>query len=220
MGKQDDLKRAAAEAAYEYVNDGEYLGVGTGSTVNHFIDVLAERKPYIPGCVSSSKASTERLRTAGFDVIDLNSAGELGVYIDGADETNEHLELIKGGGGALTREKIIASASRTFICMVDGSKQVDLLGRFPLPVEVIEMGRSSVARALVKLGGEPELRNGFVSDNGNPILDVYNLEIMNPIELEDTINAIPGVVTVGLFARRPADVLIVAAEGGVQTHKR
>lgn len=220
MGKQDDLKRAAAEAAYEYVNDGEYLGVGTGSTVNHFIDVLAERKPDIPGCVSSSKASTERLRTAGFDVIDLNSAGELGVYIDGADETNEHLELIKGGGGALTREKIIASASRTFICMVDGSKQVDLLGRFPLPVEVIEMGRSSVARALVKLGGEPELRNGFVSDNGNPILDVYNLEIMNPIELEDTINAIPGVVTVGLFARRPADVLIVAAEGGVQTHKR
>ncbi|MES1932464.1 ribose-5-phosphate isomerase A [Salinisphaera shabanensis T35B1] len=220
MGKQDDLKRAAAEAAYEYVNDGEYLGVGTGSTVNHFIDVLAERKPDIPGCVSSSKASTERLRTAGFDVIDLNSAGELGVYIDGADETNEHLELIKGGGGALTREKIIASASRTFICMVDGSKQVDLLGRFPLPVEVIEMGRSSVARALVKLGGEPELRNGFVSDNGNPILDVYNLDIMNPIELEDTINAIPGVVTVGLFARRPADVLIVAAEGGVQTHKR
>ena len=220
MGKQDDLKRAAAEAAYEYVNDGEYLGVGTGSTVNHFIDVLAERKPDIPGCVSSSKASTERLRAAGFDVIDLNSAGELGVYIDGADETNEHLELIKGGGGALTREKIIASASRTFICMVDGSKQVDLLGRFPLPVEVIEMGRSSVARALVKLGGEPELRNGFVSDNGNPILDVYNLDIMNPIELEDTINAIPGVVTVGLFARRPADVLIVAAEGGVQTHKR
>jgi ribose 5-phosphate isomerase A len=220
MGKQDDLKRAAAEAAYEYVSEGEYLGVGTGSTVNHFIDVLAERKPDIPGCVSSSKASTERLRMAGFDVIDLNSAGELGVYIDGADETNEHLELIKGGGGALTREKIIASASRTFICMVDGSKQVDLLGRFPLPVEVIEMGRSSVARALVKLGGEPELRNGFVSDNGNPILDVYNLEIMNPIELEDTINAIPGVVTVGLFARRPADVLIVAAEGGVQTHKR
>ncbi|MES1949329.1 ribose-5-phosphate isomerase A [Salinisphaera sp. S4-8] len=220
MGKQDDLKRAAAEAAYEYVSEGEYLGVGTGSTVNHFIDVLGERKPDIPGCVSSSNASTERLRAAGFDVIDLNSAGELGVYIDGADEANEHLELIKGGGGALTREKIIAGASRKFICMVDESKQVDLLGRFPLPIEVIEMGRSSVARALVKLGGEPELRAGFVSDNGHPILDVYNLEIMNPIELEDTINALPGVVTVGLFARRPADVLIVAAAGGVQTHTR
>ncbi|MBO9471451.1 ribose-5-phosphate isomerase RpiA [Endozoicomonas sp. G2_2] len=220
MGKQDDLKRAAAEAAYEYVSDGEYLGVGTGSTVNHFIDVLAERKPDIPGCVSSSKATTERLRAAGFDVVDLNSSGELGVYIDGADEANEHLELVKGGGGALTREKIIAGASRTFVCMVDGSKRVDLLGRFPLPVEVIEMGRSSVARALVKLGGEPELRSGFISDNGHPILDVFNLEIMNPIELEDAINALPGVVTVGLFARRPADVLLVAADSGVETLKR
>jgi len=220
MGKQDDLKRAAAEAAYEYVKEDEYLGVGTGSTVNHFIDVLAERKPEISGCVSSSKATTERLRAAGFDVVDLNSSGELGVYIDGADEANEHLELIKGGGGALTREKIIASASRRFVCMVDGAKQVDLLGRFPLPVEVIEMGRSSVARALVKLGGEPELRMGFVTDNGHPILDVYNLEIMNPIEMEDAINALPGVVTVGLFARRPADVLIVGADSGVQTQKR
>ena len=220
MSKQDELKRAAAEAAYAYVNDNEYLGVGTGSTVNHFIDVLAERKPDIPGCVSSSKASTERLRAAGFDVVDLNSAGELGVYVDGADEANSHLELIKGGGGALTREKIIAGASRTFVCMVDGSKRVDLLGRFPLPVEVIEMGRSSVARALVKLGGEPELRHGFVSDNGHPILDVYNLEILNPIELEDAINALPGVVTVGLFARRPADVLLVAADTGVETHER
>ena len=220
MGKQDDLKRAAAEAAYEYVKEDEYLGVGTGSTVNHFIDVLAERKPEISGCVSSSKATTERLRAAGFDVVDLNSSGELGVYIDGADEANEHLELIKGGGGALTREKIIASASRRFVCMVDGAKQVELLGRFPLPVEVIEMGRSSVARALVKLGGEPELRMGFVTDNGHPILDVYNLEIMNPIEMEDAINALPGVVTVGLFARRPADVLIVGADSGVQTQKR
>jgi ribose 5-phosphate isomerase A len=220
MAKQDDLKRAAAEAAYEYINEDEYLGVGTGSTVNHFIDVLAERQPEIPGCVSSSKATTERLRAAGFDVVDLNSSGELGVYIDGADEANEHLELIKGGGGALTREKIIASASRRFVCMVDGAKQVDLLGRFPLPVEVIEMGRSSVARALVKLGGEPELRMGFVTDNGHPILDVYNLEIMNPIEMEDAINALPGVVTVGLFARRPADVLIVGADSGVQTQKR
>lgn len=220
MAKQDDLKRAAAEAAYEYINEDEYLGVGTGSTVNHFIDVLAERQPEILGCVSSSKATTKRLRAAGFDVVDLNGSGELGVYIDGADEANEHLELIKGGGGALTREKIIASASRRFVCMVDGAKQVDLLGRFPLPVEVIEMGRSSVARALVKLGGEPELRMGFVTDNGHPILDVYNLEIMNPIEMEDAINALPGVVTVGLFARRPADVLIVGADSGVQTQKR
>jgi len=220
MSKQDELKRAAAEAAYEYVREGEYLGVGTGSTVNHFIDVLAERKPEIPGCVSSSKATTERLRAAGFDVVDLNSSGALGVYIDGADEANTHLELIKGGGGALTREKIIAGAARTFICMVDESKQVDLLGRFPLPVEVIEMARSSVARALVKLGGEPELRTGFISDNGHPILDVHNLEIMNPIELEDAINALPGVVTVGLFARRPADVLIVGAAEGVQLTER
>lgn len=220
MGKQDDLKRAAAEAAYEYVREDEYLGVGTGSTANHFIDVLGERRPEIPGCVSSSKASTERLRAAGFDVVDLNSAGELGVYIDGADEVNEHLELIKGGGGALTREKIIAGASRRFVCMVDESKRVDLLGRFPLPVEVIEMARSSVARALVKLGGEPELRTGFITDNGHPILDVHNLEIMNPIELEDAVNNLPGVVTVGLFARRPADVLIVAAAAGVATIER
>lgn len=220
MAKQDDLKRAAAEAAYEYVNEGEVLGVGTGSTVNHFIDVLAERQPEITGCVSSSEATTKRLRAAGFDVFDLNGSGELGVYVDGADEANEHFELIKGGGGALTREKIIAGASRKFICMVDSAKQVDLLGRFPLPVEVIEMGRSSVARALVKLGGEPELRTGFVTDNGHPILDVYNLEIMNPIEMEDAINALPGVVTVGLFARRPADVLIVGADSGVKTHTR
>ncbi|MES1926269.1 ribose-5-phosphate isomerase RpiA [Salinisphaera sp. T31B1] len=220
MNKQDELKRAAAEAAYEHVRDGEYLGVGTGSTVNHFIDVLAERRPEISGCVSSSKATTERLRAAGFDVVDLNSSGALGVYIDGADEANEHLELIKGGGGALTREKIIAGAARTFVCMVDESKQVDLLGRFPLPVEVIEMARSSVARALVKLGGEPELRTGFISDNGHPILDVHNLEILNPIELEDAINALPGVVTVGLFARRPADVLIVGTPDGVQVSRR
>jgi len=220
MSKQDELKRAAAEAAYEYVREGEYLGVGTGSTVNHFIDVLGERRPEIPGCVSSSKATTERLRAAGFDVVDLNSSGALGVYIDGADEANEHMELIKGGGGALTREKIIAGAARTFVCMVDESKQVDLLGRFPLPVEVIEMARSSVARALVKLGGEPELRTGFITDNGHPILDVYNLDIMNPIEMEDAINALPGVVTVGLFARRPANVLIVGAASGVRVSER
>lgn len=220
MSKQDDLKRAAAEAAFDYVREGEYLGVGTGSTVNHFIDVLAERAPAIPGCVSSSRATTEKLRAAGFDVVDLNSAGTLDVYVDGADEANAHLELIKGGGGALTREKIIAGAARTFVCMVDASKRVDLLGRFPLPVEVIEMARSSVARSLVRLGGEPELRSGFISDNGHPILDVHNLEILNPIEMEDAINALPGVVTVGLFARRPADVLIAGSAGGVETVRR
>lgn len=220
MSKQDQAKRAAAEAAFAYVREGEYLGVGTGSTVNHFIDILAEHQPKLEGCVSSSEASTERLKQAGFDVVDLNSAGELSVYVDGADEANDHLELIKGGGGALTREKIIAGASRSFVCIVDESKRVDLLGRFPLPVEVLDMARSSVARQLVKLGGEPELRHGFITDNGHVILDVHNLRIDNPIEMEDTINAIPGVVTVGLFARRRADVLLIAGRDGVQTVTR
>ncbi len=217
MSPQDQAKRAAAEAAYETIRENEYLGVGTGSTVDHFIDVLAERQPEIKGCVSSSEATTRRLKDAGFDVIDLNSAGELGVYIDGADEANEHLELIKGGGGALTREKVIAGATRRFVCMIDESKQVDLLGRFPLPVEVIDMARSSVARRLVKLGGEPELRHGYTTDNGHVILDVHNLRIDNPIAMEDAVNAIPGVVTVGLFARRRADVLLVAGQTGVVT---
>ena len=217
---QDRLKRQAAEAAYEYVAEGEYLGVGTGSTVNHFIDVLAERRPELAGCVSSSEATTTRLKAAGFDVVDLNTAGDLPLYVDGADESNDHLELIKGGGGALPREKVIAAASRRFVCVVDESKRVGLLGRFPLPVEVIPMARSFVARRLVKLGGEPELREGFTSDNGNVILDVHNLEILNPIEMEDTINAIPGVVTVGLFARRPADVLLVAGAGGMEKIER
>lgn len=217
---KEALKRRTAEAAYEYVREGAYLGVGTGSTVNHFIDVLAERRPELSGCVSSSEDTTRRLRAAGFDVVDLNSAGDLPLYVDGADESNDHLELIKGGGGALTREKVIAAASRQFVCIVDASKRVDLLGRFPLPVEVIPMARSFVARRLVKLGGEPELREGFTSDNGNPILDVHNLEILNPIEMEDAINAIPGVVTVGLFARRPADVLLVAGKAGVETVER
>lgn len=217
---KEQLKRQAAEAAFEYVREDEWLGVGTGSTVNHFIDVLAERRPSLRGCVSSSEATSNKLRAAGFEVVDLNTAGDLPLYVDGADEANEHLELIKGGGGALTREKIIAGASRRFVCVVDESKRVDLLGRFPLPVEVIPMARSFVARRLVKLGGEPELRAGFTTDNGNPILDVHNLEILNPIEVEDQINAIPGVVTVGLFARRPADVLLVAGAGGVETVKR
>lgn len=220
MSNQEQAKRAAAEAAYAHVHAGEYLGIGTGSTVNHFIDVLAERQPAIKGCVSSSETSTQRLQAAGFDVIDLNSAGELGVYIDGADEANAHLELIKGGGGALTHEKIIAAASRKFICMIDDSKQVDLLGRFPLPVEVLDMARSGIARALVKLGGEPELRHGVTTDNGHVILDVHNLRIDNPIAMEDAINALPGVVTVGLFARRRADLLLVAGANGVRTVTR
>src|SRR5699024_3528211 len=221
MGKQKQAKRAAAEAAFDYIRDGEYLGVGTGSTVNHLIDILSEREPELKGCVSSSEATTARLQNAGFEVVDLNSAGEIGLYIDGADEANSHLELIKGGGGALTREKVIASASRQFICMIDRSKQVDLLGSFPLPVEVIGMARSSVARALVKLGGEPELRHGFTTDNGNIILDGHNLQIDNPIALEDAINALPGVLTVGLFARRRADLLLVADnDGEVRTMER
>lgn len=220
MAKQEELKRQAAEAAYAYIREGGWLGVGTGSTVNHFIDVLAERKPALRGCVSSSQASSKRLRAAGFDVEELNMTGDLPVYIDGADEANARLELIKGGGGALTREKIIAGASTQFVCMVDASKQVDLLGSFPLPIEVISMARSFVARQLVKLGGDPELREDFTSDNGNPILDVYNLDILNPVEMEDTINAIPGVVSVGLFARRPADVLIVASANGVEKIER
>ena len=220
MSNNEQQKRAAAEAAYEYVVEGEYLGVGTGSTVNHFIDVLAERRPAIKGCVSSSEATTARLKRAGFDVETLNFAGDLSVYVDGADEVNPQLALIKGGGGAMTREKIIAQVSDTFVCMVDTSKQVDVLGAFPLPIEVIEMGRSAVARALVKMGGLPELREDFRSDNGHPIIDVYNLDLTDPKAMEARINAIPGVVTVGLFAQRPADVLIVAGADGVTTKKR
>ncbi|WP_348761895.1 ribose-5-phosphate isomerase RpiA [uncultured Salinisphaera sp.] len=220
MSDNEQQKRAAAEAAFEYVVEGAYLGVGTGSTVNHFIDVLAERRPAIKGCVSSSEATTARLKRAGFDVETLNFAGDLSVYVDGADEVNPRLELIKGGGGAMTREKIIAQVSDTFVCMVDTSKQVDVLGAFPLPIEVIEMGRSAVARALVKMGGLPELREDFRSDNGHPIIDVYHLDLTDPKDIETRINAIPGVVTAGLFAHRPADVLIVAGGDGVTAQKR
>ncbi|WP_423823578.1 ribose-5-phosphate isomerase RpiA [Salinisphaera sp. SPP-AMP-43] len=220
MSKQDELKRAAAEAAYEYVVEDDYIGIGTGSTVDHFIDVLAERRPALRGCVSSSEATTARLKKAGFDVETLNYAGNLPVYVDGADEVNRRLEMIKGGGGALTREKVIASVSRRFVCMVDESKVVDILGHFPLPIEVIEMGRSAIARQLVQLGGAPELREDFKTDNGNPVLDVYNLDLSNATAMEDRLNAIPGVVTVGLFARRPADVLLVAGANGVNTLTR
>jgi ribose 5-phosphate isomerase A len=212
---QDDLKRMAAEAALKYVTGG-IVGVGTGSTVNHFIDLLAGVKGRIEATVSSSEASTERLKSHGIPVLDLNAAGELDLYVDGADESNRHLHLIKGGGGALTREKIVAAASRNFVCIADGSKLVDVLGAFPLPVEVIPMARSLVARQLVKLGGTPVWREGFVTDNGNIILDVHNLRIMEPTNLEQDLNNITGVVTNGLFALRPADVLVLGTEDGVK----
>ncbi|BCU08185.1 ribose-5-phosphate isomerase RpiA [Allochromatium tepidum] len=213
---QDDLKKQAAEAALAYV-EGGVIGVGTGSTVNHFIDALAGIKGRIEGAVSSSEVSTERLKRYGIPVFDLNAVGELALYVDGADESNGRLELIKGGGGALTREKIVAAASRKFVCIADESKLVEVLGRFPLPVEVIPMARSYVARELVRLGGTPVWREGFVTDNGNLILDVQNLEITDPKGLEQQINAIAGVVTVGIFALRPADVLILGSAQGPRT---
>jgi ribose 5-phosphate isomerase A len=212
----DDLKKQAAEAALEYVKGG-IIGVGTGSTVNHFIDYLAGIKGRVEGTVSSSEASTERLKGHGIPVLDLNAAGELDIYIDGADESDHYLNLIKGGGGALTREKIIAGASKKFICIADESKLVDVLGSFPLPVEVIPMARSHVARQLVKMGGTPIWRENFITDNGNAILDVHNLEIMKPREMENAINAIAGVVTAGIFAMRGADVLILGTEQGAKT---
>ena len=211
---QDALKRQAAERALEFLPDSGILGVGTGSTVNHFIELLAPIKGRFEGAVSSSDASTERLKAIGMPVLDLNATGGLEVYVDGADESNHQLQLIKGGGGALTREKIIAAASRKFVCIADETKLVHVLGKFPLPVEVIPMARSYVARELVKLGGTPQLRENFVTDNGNLILDVHNLEIMEPAALEDQINNIVGVVTVGIFARRPADVLILGSAEG------
>jgi ribose 5-phosphate isomerase A len=213
---QDELKRKAAEAAMAYV-DGGIIGVGTGSTVNHFIDLLAEVKGKIEGTVSSSEASTERLKSYGIPVFDLNATGELDLYVDGADESNSQLHLIKGGGGALTREKIIAGASRKFVCIADGSKLVDILGEFPLPVEVIPMARSHIARQLVKMGGTPVWRENFVTDNGNVILDVHNLRIMEPAKMEQAINNLAGVVTTGLFALRPADVLLLGTESGIKT---
>jgi len=216
----DDLKRAAAEAAMQYVEPGSIVGVGTGSTANHFIDLLATIKADLDATVASSEATAERLRSHGIPVIDLNAAGTLSVYVDGADEATKHLHLIKGGGGALTREKIVAAASEKFICIADESKLVSTLGAFPLPIEVIPMARSYVGRALVKLGGDPELREDFKTDNGNIIIDVHNLDIVEPAALEAEINQITGVVTVGLFAKRPADVLILAGESGVKTLTR
>jgi len=211
---QDEMKKQAAIAALDYLPDSGIIGVGTGSTVNHFIDALAPLKGRFEGAASSSEASSERLRSHGIPVIDLNAAGELEVYVDGADESNRHLHLVKGGGGALTREKIVAAASKRFVCIADESKLVERLGAFPLPVEVIPMARSYVARELVKLGGNPVLREGFTTDNGNLILDVHGLEIMQPVKLETQLNGIVGVVTNGLFAARPADVLILGTPQG------
>ncbi|HIF18800.1 MAG TPA: ribose-5-phosphate isomerase RpiA [Cycloclasticus sp.] len=214
---QDDLKKQAAEAAITYTKNCRILGVGTGSTVNHFINALEPIKHQFEGAVSSSEASTEKLLKMGIPVLDLNSVGTLDVYVDGADEINANLQLIKGGGGALTREKIIAAASKSFICIADQSKLVPILGQFPLPVEVIPMARSYVAREIVKLNGHPVWREGFVTDNGNIILDVHRLEIMEPSHLESTLNNITGVVTNGLFAKRSADVVLLASESGIQT---
>jgi ribose 5-phosphate isomerase A len=213
---QDELKKAAALAALEYVQPGTVLGVGTGSTVNYFIDALAGLKGKIDGAVASSVATAERLKQHGIPVLELNATGDLPLYVDGADEATRHLHLVKGGGGALTREKIVAQASEKFVCIIDESKLVDVLGRFPLPIEVVPMARSLVGRELVKLGGEPVLRQGYTTDNGNIIIDVHNLKILNPVEIEEKLNQIPGVVTNGLFARRPADVLLVATAAGVK----
>ena len=213
----DRKKQLAAGAALEYVIEDQFIGIGTGSTVNLFIDAMAARKLRIRGAVSSSEASTARLKKHGYEVVDLNTTGDLDVYVDGADEADGHLRLIKGGGAALTREKIVAAASRRFVCVVDDTKLVHVLGKFPLPVEVIPMARSYVARELVRLGGHPVYREGVVTDNGNQILDVHALHIVDPVSLEETMNQIAGVVTVGLFARRPANVLIVGSEDGVRT---
>ncbi len=213
---QSERKRLVAREALAHVEDGMALGVGTGSTVDFFIDALGEH-PYRKLClVSSSERSTARLGGLGLDVTELSAVGDVDLYIDGADEATQHLHLIKGGGGALTREKIVAGAARRFICIVDDSKLVGRLGKFPLPVEVIPMARSFVARQLVKLGGQPVWRRDFVTDNGNQIIDVRNLEIARPVEMETRINQIPGVVTVGLFAHRGADMLLVGTDRGVE----
>jgi len=216
---QDDKKKAAAYAALEYVEKDTIVGVGTGSTVNYFIDALATMKNSIVGAVSSSDASTAKLKGYGIEVFDLNEVSELSVYVDGADEINPYNHMIKGGGAALTREKIVAAVAEKFICIVDDTKNVDILGDFPLPVEVIPMARSYVARELVKLGGDPVYREGVITDNGNVILDVYNMKIAEPLTLENKINSIVGVVTNGLFANRAADVVLVGAEDGVKTLK-
>lgn len=213
---QDDKKREVAKAAIDYIEDDMIVGVGTGSTVNFFIEELAKIKGRIEGAVSSSIASEELLKQHNIPVLVLNSVIEIPVYVDGADEATEHRHLIKGGGGALTREKIVAAASKQFVCIIDDSKMVPMLGEFPLPVEVIPMAQSYVARQIAKLGGQPVLRDGFTTDNGNIILDVHNMKIDKPVELEQKLNQIVGVVTNGLFAQRPADILLIASDDGVK----
>ncbi len=214
---QDEMKKMVAHAALEYVEAGAIIGVGTGSTANHFIDALADIKHKIDGTVASSEATAERLKGHGIAVFELNEVSDIPVYVDGADESNQYLHLIKGGGGALTREKIIAAASDKFVCVADESKLVDVMGAFPLPVEVIPMARSYVAREIVKMGGQPVWRENFITDNGNQIIDIQNLSIMEPVKLEEQLNNIVGVVTNGLFAIRPADVLLLGTEEGVKT---
>ncbi|HSN01294.1 MAG TPA: ribose-5-phosphate isomerase RpiA [Rudaea sp.] len=206
---REEQKRLAAERAIGYVDEGSVLGVGTGSTVAHFIDALGARRGLIEAAVSSSEQSTTRLKQHGIRVVDLNSVGALALYVDGADECDPHKRLIKGGGGALTREKIIAAASKTFVCMIDAAKRVDVLGKFPLPIEVIPMARGHVAREIARCGGHPVWRDGFITDNGNIILDVHGWRIDDPVTLEAELNQITGVVCVGLFARRPADVVLI-----------
>lgn len=214
---QDDKKKAAAQAALEYVADDAVIGVGTGSTANHFIELLASLRGRIEGTVASSDATAARLRRHGIPVYDLNGVGSVPVYVDGADEADHHLRLVKGGGGAFTREKILAAAAEKFVCIADDSKLVSVLGKSPVPVEVIPMARSYVARQIVKLGGNPIWRDGVVTDNGNVVLDVYNLNLTDPVAVEAELNQITGVVTNGVFARRPADVLILGTDEGVRT---
>jgi len=211
-----EKKRAAANAALEFIQPGTTLGVGTGSTVNCLIEMLPVVRDRIDRVVSSSKASTKLLEELGFEVKTLNETGDIDLYIDGADESTKHLQLIKGGGGALTREKVLAAAARRFVCIIDDSKLVGILGKFPLPIEVLPMAQELVARRMLKMRGQPIWREGFVTDNGNHILDIHNLQIANPIDMETRINRIPGVVTVGLFANRPADILLIAGDDGVR----
>jgi ribose 5-phosphate isomerase A len=214
---QNSAKKLAAQEAFKYLEDGMRLGVGTGSTVNFFIEMLAKHRDRVDAIASSSDASTTLLNSHGLTVSDLNDVGTLDLYVDGADEANKHLHLIKGGGGALTREKILAAAARKFVCIVDESKLVGVLGSFPLPVEVIPLAQSYVARQMIKAGGQPIIRADFVTDNGNHILDVHNLRMTNPVEMETRFNQIPGIVSVGIFANRPANILLIGAADGVRT---
>nr|VFJ98446.1 MAG: ribose-5-phosphate isomerase [Candidatus Kentron sp. LFY] len=217
---QDRKKQSAARAALEYIETGTVIGIGTGSTANYFIDALADIKHSIEGTVASSRITADYLKSRGIPVLDMNGVDEISVYVDGADEATKHLYLMKGGGGALTREKIVADVSRRFVCVADESKLVDVLGKFPLPLEVIPMARSHVAREIVKMGGKPLWRSGFITDNGNVILDVHNLSILDPPTLESELNQITGIVANGLFARRPADVLLLGTGGGIRTIDR